>query len=289
MIYLREFILPTWAQEELDNDTPNEYPYGIFPFKKLDFIEFGQITIFYGNNGSGKSTLLNLIAEKLHLNRTTAFNGGRLFSDYVNRHCDYEQGRDEDGYILDIPRGSETITSEDIFSHIVDVREDNIQIRKSKDMAYDSYCNTRSENLKFNSLEDYDQLKLFNEARSKTPSRFIRDRTKQVINQFSNGETALKYYDEKFQQNKLYLLDEPENSLSPMFQLELRKLILDCAYYCNCQFIIATHSPFLLSLNGARIYDLDSVPTRVKRWEELENIKVYHEFFNQHGDLFQKN
>ncbi|MCT4584541.1 MAG: AAA family ATPase [Peptostreptococcaceae bacterium] len=113
-----------------------------------------------------------------------------------------------------------------------------------------------------------------------------RDRTRNNIEQFSNGETALKYFDYRFLEGKIYLLDEPENSLSPKFQLELMKLIIDCTYYCNCQFIIATHSPFLLSLTDARVYDLDNVPAKIKNWQELDNVKLYHELFSKNAHLF---
>ena len=54
----------------------------------------------------------------------------------------------------------------------------------------------------------------------------------------------------------------------------------------NCQFVISTHSPIFLSLAGALIYDLDSdgVPTR--KWTELENVRKYFEFFEEHRDEF---
>lgn len=44
------------------------------------------------------------------------------------------------------------------------------------------------------------------------------------------------------------------------------------------KFIISTHSPFLLSLKDALIYDLDEEPVTTKKWTELENIKVYYNF-----------
>lgn len=82
------------------------------------------------------------------------------------------------------------------------------------------------------------------------------------------------------------MLDEPENSLSPKKQLELIKHIAELARYCGCQFVIATHSPFILSIDGAKIYDLDAYPVDIKNWWELENPKAYFEFFNSHRDKF---
>ena len=76
--------------------------------------------------------------------------------------------------------------------------------------------------------------------------------------------------------------------MSPSLQLELVKMLEEMAWHCGCQFIIATHSPFLLALDGARIYDLDSCPVQVKNWWELENTQVYYEFFRKHSHLFEK-
>jgi len=61
----------------------------------------------------------------------------------------------------------------------------------------------------------------------------------------------------------------------------------DLAKYFHCQFIIATHSPFILSLEGALIYDLDSDPIDSKKWYELENVKTYYNFFKEHTEDFE--
>ncbi|MCT4620384.1 MAG: AAA family ATPase [Marinisporobacter sp.] len=287
MIYLKNFQLPSWEQEEYNNLTPRAYPYGIFPFKKIEEFSFEPITIFYGSNGSGKSTLLNLISEKLNLPRTTPFNSSQLFNQYVETKCDYIMGCDEEGFPLEIPLKSKTITSEDVFNHILAVRNENLRINKEKNLEKQRYYEAKNDGFQFKSMSDYDQLKIKNAARKQTVSRFIRDRTNPNIEQFSNGETALSYFDSNFESDSLYLLDEPENSLSPQFQLQLMKLIRDCAYYCNCQFIIATHSPFILSIDDAQIYDLDSIPARVRKWYELENVKAYYEFFEKYNELFK--
>ena len=76
MQYLKSFTLPTDADEleyllpskpgkltKLDMQcyASNQYPFGIFPHKRLSKIEFEPITIFYGGNGSGKSTTEKMI------------------------------------------------------------------------------------------------------------------------------------------------------------------------------------------------------------------------------------
>lgn len=76
-------------------------------------------------------------------------------------------------------------------------------------------------------------------------------------------------------------MDEPENSLSPQRQIELKEFIEDSARFFECQFIISTHSPFLLAARDAKIYDLDENPVKVKPWTELELIRIYREFFSR--------
>ena len=116
------------------------------------------------------------------------------------------------------------------------------------------------------SLDDYEQLKRVNNARRKTQSQFIRSELMDNVREYSNGESAFLYFTEKVTENALFLLDEPENSLSPAKQQELVKFIEDSARFFGCQFVIATHSPFVLAIRGAKIYDLDEEPVDVKRW-----------------------
>ncbi len=139
------------------------------------------------------------------------------------------------------------------------------------------------------SLDDYEQLKKVNSARRKTQSRFVRSELIDNVREYSNGESAFIYFTEKIKDNGLYLLDEPENSLSPKRQIELVKFIEESARFFGCQFIISTHSPFLLSMRGARIYNLDENPVTVKRWTELENVRTYFDFFKAHEKEFLQN
>jgi predicted ATPase len=135
-------------------------------------------------------------------------------------------------------------------------------------------------------LDDYDQLKKVNMSRSKTQSRYIRNTLMDNVREHSNGESAFIYFSNKIKENGLYLLDEPENSLSPERQQELSRFIEDSARFFGCQFIIATHSPFFVSMNGAKVYDMDEEPVDVKKWTELSNVRAYYDFFKQHEKEF---
>ena len=106
------------------------------------------------------------------------------------------------------------------------------------------------------------------------------------VREQSNGESAYFYFTSRIRGAGLYLLDEPENSLSPQKQLELKQFLEEEARFFDSQFIIATHSPFLLSLRGAKIYDFDGDPVDVKRWTELESVQTYFRFFEEHRSAF---
>ena len=81
---------------------------------------------------------------------------------------------------------------------------------------------------------------------------------------------------------ELFLLDEPENSLSPKGQTELAGFLEEAVRYLGCQLVISTHSPFLLAMRSAKIYDMDARPVDIKRWTELGEVKAYADFFSSH-------
>ena len=106
-----------------------------------------------------------------------------------------------------------------------------------------------------------------------------------VMTRITN-EGSQKYFADKIDKDGIYILDEPENSLSPERQLELVKFLEDSVRFFNCQLIISTHSPFLLSMKGAKIYDLDEDPVDIKKWTELDNVRRYFDFFMEHKEEF---
>ena len=152
---------------------------------------------------------------------------------------------------------------------------------------FENYLEDKYSHFQMKSLDDYERLKKVNMAKRKTQSRYVRENLMDNVREHSNGESAFIYFSEKIKENGLYLLDEPENSLSPERQQELLRFLQDSARFFGCQFIIATHSPFLLSMNGAKIYDMDEEPVDVKRWTELENVRAYYDFFKKHEHEFE--
>ena len=244
--------------------------------------EFSDITIFYGNNGSGKSTILNVIAERLKLKRDTLCNRSDFFDDYAEL-CKYTlQER--------ISPDSRVITSDDVFERVLDIRKINSGIDTKRVSIINEWVELRSgdTDTQLHGIDDYDRWKKVRDARNKSisQSQYIRSRLMRNVTERSNGESALSLFVAAIHDNALYILDEPENSLSPMNQLEQKYFLEDCVRHHGCQFIISTHSPFLLSLKGARIYDIDSSPVKISVWTELESVKVYRDFFQKNSFRF---
>ncbi len=253
------------------------YPFKLFPQRQLEEIEFSPITIFYGGNGSGKSTLLNIIAEKLGVIRHSAFSGGAFFGDYVSM-CEAECD--------EIPGGSQILTSDDVFDYMLNIRylNDGIDVRREE--LFEDWLTRKFAKHQLKGLDDYEDWKESYDAKSKSQPQYVRERLMRNVDMHSNGESAMKYFVDHITENALYLMDEPENSLSVSLQKDLCKYISDSARHFRCQFVIATHSPILLSMPDAVIYDLDEVPVRTKQWTDLDNVRMYYEFFEEHRSEF---
>jgi predicted ATPase len=292
MQYLNSFTLASESDElgyitsfhyklEMQCYSNNVYPFKLFPFKGLERLDFEPITIIYGGNGSGKSTILNLIAEKLSLDRSAPFNKTPFIEEYL-KFCSFETV-----FGNKAPDGSKIITSDDVFDSMLDIRSINEGVDRRREELSREYFSTRKEEYLLRNMDDLAEFKRRNEAKRKTPSKYISDRLPRELSSMSNGETAYTYFTSQIGEDALYLLDEPENSLSANLQGKLRQFLEDSVRFYNCQFVISTHSPFLLSIKGARIYDLDSLPVSVKKWTELENVRIYHEFFEEHREEFK--
>ncbi|MGN1069365.1 MAG: AAA family ATPase [Candidatus Fimadaptatus sp.] len=102
----------------------------------------------------------------------------------------------------------------------------------------------------------------------------------------SHGESFLALIQSRFRAGGLYILDEPEAPLSPMRQLTLL-CELDRLCREGCQLIIATHSPILMSMPGARIYLLDERGITETPYEQTEHFTVSRAFFADPGRMLR--
>ena len=283
-MYMDSFVFPDedweWNARLAEKRTcyNTMYPMGVLSGIGLERLDFAPITILYGGNGTGKTTALNVMAAKLGLLRDTPGNSSTFMEAYV-RAC--RANLEED-----IPAHSRMVTSDDVFDYMLNLRELNTHIDQEREKLFQEHTQARHTVFQLRNLDDYEELKKRNSARRKTQSAFVREQLGGNVREMSNGESALFYFKQRLEEDALYLLDEPENSLSAERQLELAAYLEESARYAGCQLVIATHSPFLLAMERVKIYDFDTHPVEVRRWTELKNVRVYADFFRAHAGEF---
>lgn len=272
IIYLSSFL---FSEETVSN--PNIYPYNVFADKNERVLVFNSpITVLYGNNASGKSTMLNIMANRLQLEgqeyATSNRYGKTLYFSQFVEECSYTLGETDDGKAQKkLPQKSRYIKSEDILYEIKKIQQEQV-LEDGYIYEHIRRGMPREQRESFrNSKAAWQQLENIKFAQEK----------------YSNGETTLQMLDDYIEPDALYLLDEPEVSLSPANQTALAERLNQMARFLGCQFIISTHSPFMLGTLYAKIYNLDSRDLEEARWTDLENVRYFYDFFERHRGEFQ--
>jgi predicted ATPase len=101
----------------------------------------------------------------------------------------------------------------------------------------------------------------------------------------SHGESFLALF-QNLPNKGIYILDEPEAALSPQRQLTFLAIIHELEKSGNAQFIIATHSPILLSYPNAIVLNLDNNLEEID-YEETEHFKLTKSFLNNPDSYFR--
>ena len=195
--YLRAFTLASQEAEEgfwnpLSSNPKirrtcysTHYPFGVFRRRKPGAFTFDPVTIFYGGNGSGKSTLLNIMAEALGLLRGAVYNRSDFFSDYIAL-CRWDAGA--------LPPHSRILTSDDVFDHLLGIRELNEGIHQKRAELFQEYTSARNSSIQLQSLEEYEAFSRVVDAQRKSASKYVKDRLMNNIPEHSNGESALEFF-----------------------------------------------------------------------------------------------
>ncbi len=102
----------------------------------------------------------------------------------------------------------------------------------------------------------------------------------------SHGESFLSIFFKRFLGNGLYILDEPEAALSPISQMSLIIRINELVNL-NSQFIISTHSPILLTLPHAQIFEIKNNGIFEKQYFETEHYKLMKNFFENPNQILK--
>lgn len=253
MPFLKSFSINTHKQ--------NPFPFNIPAVKFAKQIDFNpKITIFIGDNGCGKSTLLETLALKLNL---------PLIGGYIGSHAGFEAARLLQPYLeiewkRQTPKGF-FFRAEDFSDFINSVENEQRKIgedlRELRGVVDDSIIKEMSDNMNyslFSMRKDYGEN----------------------MQAFSHGEAYLKILQMRLGDKGIFLLDEPEAALSPLKQLSLIFLIAEILKNKNTQFVISTHSPILMGIPDAWIYEIKEESMDRVDYKDTEHYRITSTFLN---------
>ena len=174
-----------------------------------------------------------------------------------------------------------------VYTHIgFDDAEEELKRMIQKALtAKGEFARGRRISFRMKNLEEYQDLCDAIDIRKLTVWEYVRRHIRPEIREASNGQLAFLFFTTSIPENSLVLLDEPENSLSPGKVLELADY-LQASVRLGTQLILSTHSPLLLAMEGAAVYDFDSDPVCRRAWYELESVRIYQRFFQEKSNLF---
>ena len=99
------------------------------------------------------------------------------------------------------------------------------------------------------------------------------------LHEQSHGESFFSLFIHRFFGNGVYILDEPEAALSPQRQLAFLVRMHDLVRQ-NSQFIIATHSPIILSYPQAKVIQITENGFEEITFQESDHYSLYKRFLN---------
>ena len=242
----------------------DRFPYSIPIIKNWELLEINSpVSIFVGENGSGKSTLLETLALSMeiitvgseNINQDKSLNHVRNLSNFSKLVWNK---RVRKGFFL---------RAEDFFGYVKRLAQNKQEMELDIKKVDEDYKD-RSEYAK--SLA---KLPFSNELNSMN-RKYGGD-----LDNYSHGESFLTLFQARFVPGGIYLLDEPEAPLSPLRQLAFMSMIKEMVEK-DAQFIIATHSPILLALPDAEIFNPDQSPIKSVAYEELDHVTLTRDFLN---------
>lgn len=96
----------------------------------------------------------------------------------------------------------------------------------------------------------------------------------------SHGESFLTLIQDRFRNDGLWVLDEPESALSVTGCLALLQHLVDLLATGRSQIVLSTHSPLLAALPGATIYEVGEWGYRRSNWDDLELTHTWRAFLD---------
>jgi predicted ATPase len=245
----------------INSEKTNPFPYNVSAVKYAKNLDLSnKINFFIGDNGCGKSTLLESIAFRLQLPHMDG-------SDYKKKSF------------------SAAITLSKVLELEFNINKPTGFFFRAEDFG-DFLNSTNRADFKLHeqliSLEGEVPDHIIQEMKDNANHQLhhVRVNYGQELGSFSHGEAYLKIIQEKIKKPGIYLLDEPEAALSPTKQLSLIYQILDHLENNMSQFIIATHSPILMAIPGATIFEITDEQMQITDLEDTEHYRITKSFLN---------
>ena len=252
-VYIRSFSIQT--------DKSHPFPFNVPAVKFAKQLDTSApVTILIGDNGCGKSTLLETLAVKLGL---------PLIGGHINIHGDpsFEAASMLMPYCkVDWSQQ----TAKGFFFRAEDF----------SDFIYQMQDQQSKLGGEFEGLKEG-----LGEARFKEfignmnyPMKRIKQEYGDNMYAYSHGEAYIKIISVRVNGKGVYILDEPEAALSPIKQMALIGIILDTLKQHKAQFLIATHSPIVMGIPGACIYEIQDSGIEKVQFQETEHYRVTRAF-----------
>lgn len=245
------------------------FPYHL-PFFPSSITFEKPVTILVGENGTGKSTWIELIQEVLGLyhikHRDQKLDEIQHIIHDASRHVSCK-------YALKKPKGF-FFSAEDFTSYIH-------YLTQEKREAYQELKRIE---------KDYENKSAFAKQQARMPfSRTVSDiegmYEKDLLTS-SHGEAYLDFFKSRLREQEIYLIDEPETPLSIQNQLTLLSMIDEGVQRGN-QFIIATHSPIMMAIPYADIYQIDRETMKKTTYDQIESVVLLKQFMNHKESFFR--
>jgi len=242
-----------------EKSTP--FPFGVPAIKYAKQLDLSdRLNFIIGDNGTGKSTLIETLAFRLQLPHMD----GSTYSKKSFHGAIKLQSSLELTFNIDKPVG--------FFFRAEDFGDYLNSINRSDQALHSQLSSLEGE------VPDHVIQRMKDNANYQI--HHMRRNFGQELTTFSHGEAYMRIIQEKIKTPGIYILDEPEAALSPAKQLSLIYFILEHLRKNRSQFIIATHSPMIMSIPGANLYEVTEEGMAKTSVEDTDHYNITKGFLN---------